>query len=132
MNVSYACALFGNRKSQEIDLSEAKEQFSKDYLGISFEEESGDFIYRGVRFDFFKAGMSIDGGKDGYILVDKLSTRLWLFNYGDKEARWKEFLNERCAKIESDLKFAKYKKNLDKRVEKRKKRKSIFSFFNAA
>lgn len=77
---------FSNKES-------AKKYLTAEYPGIIYHEASDEFEYRGFRFDYFLAGISHDPLKPGsYLLIEKGSSQ-WLFSYGDKEERWKDFLD---------------------------------------
>lgn len=78
------------------DKHEAKEFFHTVYRCIKHDEITDSYHYRGYDFDYFKAGISfVPGVHNAYLLVDKHNHKNWLFNYGDPEERWAEFLKQK-------------------------------------
>ena len=90
MNLSNKISLSGEKHNE---LEEAKIVLSQKYKGIKY--ESGCFFWRGYKFDYFRSGISIGGGPDGYMLVDPRNRNNWLFDFGDKEERWKDHISRR-------------------------------------
>lgn len=61
------------------------------YPGVKYLEETDTFLYRGVEFNYFQSGITFDG-PNCYILTHKGNFGIWLYNYGDQDERWKEYL----------------------------------------
>lgn len=65
--------------------------FKEKYPGIEYIEKTDSFVYRSFLFDYFLSGISFDRKTKSFMLIDK-AYGVWLFDYGDKEDRWKNFL----------------------------------------
>lgn len=78
------------------DREEARTVLTKNYPGITYDEATDQYLYRGYRFDYFKAAVSMIGGPNDYLLVDPENPQWnWLFIYGDAEQRWKAYVERR-------------------------------------
>ena len=80
------------------DKQEVIDYLSEEYPGIRYILETDSFEYRGIEFDYFCSGIGMKEDKiyHTYLLIDKKQYyNNWLFAYGDKEERWKEFLKKR-------------------------------------
>lgn len=95
MNLTNSIAI--GIEEQLEDKLEAFDYFKNLYPGIKYIEQTDSYQYRGFEFDYFKAGISMLGLKNGssYMLVWKPNSRIWLFTYGDLEDRWTRFMTER-------------------------------------
>lgn len=93
MNKSYILcnnySLLIAKKSKPIDY------LSKIYPSIAYDQNTDSFLYRGEKFDYFAAGISIETGLYSYLLVCPEDTRIWLGDYGDKNDRWNEYIRSK-------------------------------------
>ena len=91
------------------DYIEAQQVLKELYPDIEYVQSTDSFKYRGYEFDYFKSGISLNGGKNSYMLVDKANVKLWLFTYGDLEKRWKDFVKNKNIQGKFDKKLPWYK-----------------------
>lgn len=77
---------------------EAQKYFKEKYSSIMYEESTDSFCYKGYKFDYFLSGCSSEG--NGYLLVDPDDYRLWMFDYGNAELMWVEYLQTKQGRKE--------------------------------
>ncbi len=75
--------------------NDAKEFLLSRYSDAVYFEEYDYYEYRGYKFDYFMSGIAISGNRNSYLLVDREYSQLWLFDYGNIEDRWNDFLKMR-------------------------------------
>ena len=85
------CKLFDTSKADR--KNQAYEYFKRLYPDIEYNSILDCFEYKGILFNYFQSGVSLDGNDYNYMLVDKDDDRLWLFTYGDSEERWAGYLS---------------------------------------
>lgn len=99
--IAFPCSWkFSNRDN-------AVKYLTHEYQGIIYNETTDVFEYRGFSFNYFLAGISLQIGErssdkeltGSYLLIEK-DTGQWLFSYGDKEERWRDFLESIKSKSE--------------------------------
>lgn len=103
--LSLNCNWINNPLTPKEESQEAAKYFKTKYNNIEFLAESDSFRYRGMTFDYFKSGtkMGWNKGSEGfsgnYLLVDPQNYRNnWLFDYGEPEQMWQDFL-KRCSNL---------------------------------
>lgn len=89
--------ILGINPIQDGDTLKAVEYFKKKYPTIQYITEEDRYLYRGYKFDYFKASTTFDTGEaHSFMLVDIVDDNLWLFTYGEDEQRWQNFLTEKA------------------------------------
>lgn len=86
--ISLLCEQLSNK-------NDAKEFLLTKYINAIYHEEDDFYEYRGYKFDYFMSGISFNGSKNSYLLVDREFNQLWLFDYGNIEDRWSDFIEMR-------------------------------------
>lgn len=92
MNLSNQLGISGKGKSEA---REAQLFFKNKYPDIIYNESTDSYVYRGYKFNYFKAGIGIGIGverRNSYLLVDNENSSLWLFDYGPPEEMWQKYL----------------------------------------
>ena len=77
------------------NVRDAIKSIQETYPGSKYLSDIDSFEYRGVLFDYFRAGRCPAG--DGYMLVDKeFPSRCWVFTYGEPDIMWKNYLDSKA------------------------------------
>jgi hypothetical protein len=79
MNKTNTIAIIGQKPE---DIEEAQIYFKEKYGDmVKYDFTTDSFIYRGVKFDYFKDGVAIfPGEKNSYCFLDPRNPRLFLWN----------------------------------------------------
>lgn len=100
--ITSTVASSGMLPDENSQAKEAIEYFKKKYEGITYNATTDTFIYRDVEFDYFLSGSCIPlddsnptGRHNGYLLVDKEFSDLWLCDYDDPEDMWQQYLKHK-------------------------------------
>lgn len=101
MNRTHQIAVFNNNPIEIKEFEEAFSFLKELYPNIEYVKETDSFIYRGIIFDYFKAGINIFWPQKGkfsgsYLLIDPNNPmNNWLFTYGNLEERWNDFIKRK-------------------------------------
>ena len=105
-NKTSSLATFETEQSN--DKIEAQFILKEMYPEIIYDSITDSYEYRGYKFDYFKSGIGFPSGSpNGYLLVDKENSQLWLFSYGEKEDRWQDYLKNKEYKRPKEEKYPK-------------------------